>query len=142
MLSDEKLIEVSQKAMRDLQAETAVIYSIDLSKNSRVTRIALSSAGRNTSLEKRNAAFFSGSPYRNKAAISVLTGEMHCEDFQPSSDIGDWLIERGVVYACRASIPPEVGSMVGYVTFGFKKAPRDLIAVKSRIGQATAEMAK
>lgn len=142
IVSDERLFQIGQQALSDMGAETLVIYTIDLAKNTRTIKLAMSSRGRNTSIENKSASFFSSSPYRNKAAIALLTGEMFCEDFVPSSDIGEWLVERGVKYACRASIPPEVGSMIGYATFGFSAQPRDMISVKTRINQATSSMAR
>lgn len=142
MVSDERLMQTGQQALKDLGAQTMVIYSVDLAKNTRTIKVAVSPKGRNTAIENKSAAFFSSSPYRNQAAIALLTGEMFCEPFKPSSDIGDWLVDLGVTYACRAAIPPEVGSMIGYATFGFSTQPRDMISVKTRINQATSSMAK
>ena len=142
MVNDERLIQTGQQALKDMNAQTMVVYSVDLAKNTRTIKVALSQKGRNTALENKSASFFSSSPYRNQAAIALLTGEMFCEPFKPSSDIGDWLVEIGVTYACRAAIPPEVGSMIGYATFGFATQPRDMISVKTRINQATASMAR
>lgn len=142
MVNEDRLIQIGQQALRDLNAQTMVIYSVDLAKNTRTIKIAMSQKSRNSALENKSAAFFSSSPYRNQAAIALLTGEMFCEPFTPSSDIGEWLVETGVTYACRAAIPPEVGSMIGYATFGFSAQPRDMVSVKTRINQATSSMAR
>lgn len=142
MVSDEKIISVSQALMRDLRAETIIVHEINLSSNARLTRVALSADGRFAKLEGTKGAFFSGSPARNHAAVSMLNGEVLCETFEASSDVGDWIISKGVTYACRGSIPPEQGSMVGYLSIGFKGPQRDLVAVKARINQATRELVK
>lgn len=142
LLADERLSSLSRDLLRDLRAETIIVHQIDLAKNARVTRIAQSLDGRFSPLEGQKGAFFSGSPARNRAAIAMLNGEVLCEGFQASSDVGDWIVARGVVYACRGSIPPEPGHMAGYISVGFKGEPRDLIAVKSRINQTAREMAR
>ena len=132
----------SQAIIRDLRAETVIVHEINLSSNARITRVALSVDGRHAPLEGKKGAFFSGSPARNHAAVAMLNGEVLCETFEASSDVGDWIISKGVTYACRGSIPPEQGSMVGYLAVGFKSLPRDITAVKARINQATRELAK
>lgn len=142
LLMDERLSSMSRDLLRDLRAETVIIHQVDLAKNARITRIAQSADGRFSPLEGKKGAFFSGNPARNRAAVAMLNGEVLCEGFQPSSDAGDWIVSRGVVFACRGSIPPEAGTMVGYISVGFKQEPRDLVAVKSRINQTTREMAR
>lgn len=142
LLADERLSSLSRDLLRDLRAETIVIHQVDLAKNARITRIAQSQDGRFAPLEGKKGAFFSGSPARNRAAVAMLNGEVLCEGFQPSSEAGDWLVSRGVVFACRGSIPPEPGSMAGYISVGFKQEPRDIIAVKARINQTAREMAR
>ena len=142
MVPDDKIVTASQALMKDLRAETIIVHEVNLSSNARVTRVALSADGRYAPLEGKKGAFFSGSPARNHAAIAMLNGEVLCETFEASSDVGDWIISKGVTYACRGSIPPEQGSMVGYLAVGFKSPPRDIIAVKTRINQTTRELAK
>lgn len=142
LLVDERLASLGRDLLRDLGAETLIIHQIDLASNSRLTRIALSQDGRFAPLEGRKGAFFSGSPARNKAAVTMLNGEVLCEPFEPSSDVGDWLISRGVTFACRGSVPPDPGHMAGYISVGFKKEPRDMMSVKTRINQTSREMAK
>ena len=142
MVGDDKIVSVSQALIRDLRAETVIVHEINLSNNARTTRVALSAEGRFAPLEGKKGAFFSGSPARNHAAVSMLNGEVLCETFEASSDVGDWIISKGVTYACRGSIPPEQGSMVGYLSIGFKGPQRDVTAVKARINQATKELAK
>ena len=142
LLADERLASLGRDLIRDLRAETVIIHQVDLAKNARITRIAQSADGRFSPLEGKKGAFFSGSPARNRAAVAMLNGEVLCEKFEASSDAGDWLISRGVTYACRGSVPPEAGHMVGYISVGFKTEPRDISAVKSRINQTSSEMAR
>jgi hypothetical protein len=142
MVPDDKIVTASQALMKDLRAETIIVHEVNLSSNARVTRVALGTEGRYSPLEGKKGAFFSGSPARNHAAIAMLNGEVLCETFEASSEVGDWIISKGVTYACRGSIPPEQGSMVGYLAVGFKSPPRDITSVKTRINQTTRELAK
>lgn len=142
LLEDEKLSSFGRDLLRDLGAETVIVHQVDLAQNARFTRIAQSLDGRFQPLEGKKGAFFSSSPDRNKAAVSMLNGEILCEPFKPSSDAGDWLVSRGVTYVCRGSIPPETGYMIGYIAVGFKKEPRDVVAVKARINQTSRAMTR
>jgi hypothetical protein len=142
LLADERLSSLARDLIRDTRAETIIIHEIDLAKNARTTRIAQSTDGRFAPLEGKKGAFFSSSPARNRAAVAMLNGEVLCEPFTASSDVGDWIVSRGVTYACRGSIPPEAGHMTGYLAVGFKQEPRDTTATKARINQTAREMAK
>lgn len=142
MVPNDMIVSVSQALIKDLRAEAVIVHEINLSSNARITRVAISTDGRYAPLEGKKGAFFSGSPARNHAAVSMLNGEVLCETFEASSDAGDWFVSKGITYACRGSIPPEQGSMVGYLSIGFKGPPRDVTAVKARINQATKELAK
>jgi hypothetical protein len=142
LLADERLSSLARDLIRDTRAETVIIHEIDLAKNARTTRIAQSPDGRFGPLEGKKGAFFSSSPARNRAAVAMLNGEVLCEPFTASSDVGDWIVSRGVTYACRGSIPPEAGHMAGYIAVGFKQEPRDTTSTKARINQTAREMAK
>ena len=139
---DQHLAGTGGLLMRDLKAEAVMIHSVDLGKNARTTKVVLSADGRFLPLEGKKGAFFSGSPARNRAAIAMLNGEVSCDQFEASSDLGDWLLSRNVTYVCRGSAPPDAGHMVGYISVAFKQPPRDIIAVKARINQTAREIAK
>ena len=141
LLADEKLSSLSRDLLRQAGAETVIVHQVDLPKNLRLTRIAQSLDGRFAPLEGTKGSFFSSSPERNKASVSMLNGEILCEPFVATSSVGDWIVSRGVTYTCRGSIPPDVGHMVGYLAVGFKKEPRDLVSVKSLINQTSNAMA-
>ena len=138
----DKLIPLAKALMKDTDAVTVVVNSTNLATNSRTTILALSKTGREESLEGVNASIFAASPERNKAVVGMLSGEVFCEDFVPSSKVGEWQVKHGVKYLCRGSIPPEMGKFAGYTAVGFTEAPKDLIAVKTRINFTNTQMAK
>jgi hypothetical protein len=138
----DKLIPLAKALMKDTDAVTVVVNSTNLATNSRTTILALSKDGREESLEGVNASLFSASPERNRAVVGMLSGEVFCEDFVPSSKVGEWQVKHGAKYVCRGSIPPEMGKFAGYTAVGFAEAPKDLIAVKTRINFTNTQMAK
>jgi hypothetical protein len=138
----DKLIPLAKTLMKDVDAATVVVNATNLATNSRTTILALSKDGREESLEGVNASLFSASPERNKAIVAMLSGEVFCEDFVPSSRVGEWQVKHGVKYVCRGSIPPEMGKFAGYTAVGFAEVPKDLIAVKTRINFTNTQMAK
>ena len=138
----DKLIPLAKALMKDTDAVTVVVNSTNLATNSRTTILALSKDGREESLEGANSSLFATSPERNKAVVSMLSGEVFCEDFVPSSKVGEWQIKHGAKYVCRGSIPPEMGKFAGYTAVGFAEAPKDLTAVKTRINFTNTQMAK
>jgi hypothetical protein len=138
----DKLIPLAKALMKDTDAVTVVVNATNLATNSRTTILALSKDGREESLEGVNASLFSASPERNRAVVGMLSGEVFCEDFVPSSKVGEWQVKHGAKYVCRGSIPPEMGKFAGYTAVGFAEAPKDLIAVKTRINFTNTQMAK
>jgi hypothetical protein len=138
----DKLIPLAKTLMKDVDAVTVVVNATNLATNSRTTILALSKDGKEESLEGVNSSLFSASPERNKAVVAMLSGEVFCEDFVPSSKVGEWQVKHGVKYVCRGSIPPEMGKFAGYTAVGFAETPKDLIAVKTRINFTNTQMAK
>jgi hypothetical protein len=138
----DKLIPLAKTLMKDTDAVTVVVNSTNLATNSRTTILALSKNGREEGLEGVNTSLFAASPERNKAIVSMLSSEVFCEDFVPSSKVGEWQVKNGVKYLCRGSIPPEMGKFAGYTAVGFAEAPKDLTAVKTRINFTNTQMAK
>lgn len=138
----DKLIPLAKALMKDTDAVTVVVNSTNLATNSRTTILALSKDGKEESLEGANSSLFSSSPERNKAVVAMLSGEVFCEDFVPSSRVGEWQVKHNVKYVCRGSIPPEMGKFAGYTAVGFIEIPRDLIAIKTRINFTNTQMAK
>jgi hypothetical protein len=138
----DKLIPLAKALMKDTDAVTVVVNATNLATNSRTTILALSKNGKEESLEGTNSSLFSASPERNKAVVAMLSGEVFCEEFVPSSRVGEWQVKHGVKYLCRGSIPPEMGKFAGYTAVGFTEIPRDLIAIKTRINFTNTQMAK
>jgi hypothetical protein len=85
-------------------------------------------------------SLFNASPDRNAAMVAMLNNEVICEDFNPSSKVGEWGAKQGVKFMCRGSIPPDPGKFAGYVSIGFAEKPDDISALKTRINLAADAM--
>lgn len=138
----EHLMPLANALMRDIDAETILIYSTNLATNSRTSVVALGKTGRNAELEGTMTGLFTSNAPHNQAVISMLSGEVACDDLVVSSKTSEWEARQGVKYVCRGSVPPEVGKFAGYMTVGFKEAPKDLMSIKTRITFTNNQMAK
>lgn len=140
--SESELIDISNALIKESGGEVAVVHQANLMINKRTTILAVDRNGRNKSVEGTVSSIFNESPGRNKAVVAMLNGEVLCEDFKPSSKVGEWFVKNEVTFICRGSIPPEIGKLVGYISVGFKKAPDDINSMKVILNQAAAKMVK
>jgi hypothetical protein len=140
--SDSELMDISSALIKESGGEVVVVHQANLMINKRTTVMAVDKNGRNKSVEGTVTSIFNESPGRNKAVVAMLSGEVLCEDFKPSSKVGEWFVKNEVTFVCRGSIPPEIGKLVGYISVGFKKKPDDVNSMKVILNQAAAKMVK
>jgi hypothetical protein len=140
--SDAELLDISTALIKEAGGEVAVVHQANLMINKRTTVLAADKNGRNKSVEGTVTSIFNESPGRNKAVVAMLNGEVLCEDFKPSSKVGEWFVKNEVTFVCRGSVPPDIGKLVGYVSVGFKQKPDDINSVKIVLNQAAAKMIK
>jgi hypothetical protein len=93
-------------------------------------------------MEGTVTSLFNASADRNSAMVAMLNGEVLCEEFNPSSKVGEWGAKQGVKFMCRGAIPPDLGKFAGYVAIGFKTKPEDIAALKTRINLASTDMSE
>ena len=142
LVKQDELVEPAQSLMKDVDGLIVLVHKANLVTNSRTTMLALNSDGtREKKMEGTVSSLFNASADRNAAMIAMLNGEVLCEEFNPSSKVGEWGAKQGVKYMCRGSIPPDMGKFAGYVSIGFKEKPDDIAALKTRINLAATDMA-
>ena len=141
LVKQDDLIEPAQSLMKDIDALVVLVHKANLSTNSRTTMLALNADGsREKKMEGTVTSLFNASPDRNAAMVAMLNNEVICEEFNPSSKVGEWGAKQGVKFMCRGSIPPDPGKFAGYVSIGFKEKPEDIPALKTRINLAATDM--
>jgi hypothetical protein len=139
----EQLLIPARSLMKDVDGIVLLIHKANLATNSRTTVLALNSDGsREKAIEGTVTSLFNASADRNAAMVAMLNNEVLCEEFNPSSKVGEWGIKQGVKFMCRGSIPPDPGKFAGYIAIGFKDKPEDIPALKTRINLAASDMSE
>jgi len=143
LAKQEALLAPARSLMKDLDGLVILVHKANLTTNSRTTVLALNSDGsREKAMEGTVTSLFNASADRNAAMVAMLNNEVLCEDFSPSSKVGEWGVKQGVKFMCRGSIPPDMGKFAGYVAIGFKEKPEDIAALKTRINLAATDMSE
>tara|TARA_R110000868_G_scaffold119380_2_gene316228 strand:- start:4324 stop:5055 length:732 start_codon:yes stop_codon:yes gene_type:complete len=143
LAKQENLLAPARSLMKDVDGLVVLIHKANLTTNSRTTVLALNSDGsREKTMEGTVTSLFNASADRNAAMVAMLNNEIICEDFNPSSKVGEWGVKQGVKFMCRGSIPPDMGKFAGYIAIGFKDKPEDIAALKTRINLAATDMSE
>jgi len=143
LAKQENLLAPARSLMKDVDGLVVLVHKANLTINSRTTVLALNSDGsREKTMEGTVTSLFNASADRNAAMVAMLNGEVLCEEFNPSSKVGEWGVKQGVKFMCRGSIPPDLGKFAGYVAIGFKEKPEDIAALKTRINLAATDMSE
>jgi len=143
LAKQENLLAPARSLLKDVDGIVLLIHKANLATNSRTTVLALNADGsREKSMEGTVTSLFNASADRNGAMVAMLNGEVLCEEFNPSSKVGEWGVKQGVKFMCRGSIPPDLGKFAGYVAIGFKEKQEDIAALKTRINLASTDMAE
>jgi hypothetical protein len=143
LAKQDNLIAPARGLLKDVDGIVLLIHKANLATNSRTTVLTLNADGsREKSMEGTVTSLFNASADRNSAMVAMLNGEVLCEEFNPSSKVGEWGVKQGVRYMCRGAIPPDLGKFAGYVAIGFKNKPEDIAALKTRINLASTDMSE
>ena len=143
LAKQEALLTPARSLLKDVDGVVLLVHKANLATNSRTTVLALNIDGsREKSMEGTVTSLFNASADRNSAMVAMLNGEVLCEEFNPSSKVGEWGVKQGVKFMCRGSIPPDMGKFAGYVAIGFKEKPEDIAALKTRINLASTDMSE
>ena len=143
LAKQEALLAPARSLMKDVDGLVVLVHKANLTTNSRTTVLALNSDGsREKAMEGTVTSLFNASADRNAAMVAMLNNEVICEEFNPSSKVGEWGVKQCVKFMCRGSIPPDMGKFAGYVAIGFKDKPEDIAALKTRINLAATDMSE
>lgn len=143
LVKQDELITPARSLLKDVDGIVLLVHKANLSTNSRTTVLALNADGsREKTMEGTVTSLFNASADRNAAMVAMLNNEVLCEEFNPSSKVGEWGVKQGVKFMCRGSIPPDPGKFAGYVAVGFKEKPEDIAALKTRINLAATDMSE
>jgi hypothetical protein len=141
LVKQDDLVDPAKSLLKDVDGLIVLVHKANLTTNSRTTVLALNADGsREKKLEGTVTSLFNASADRNAAMVAMLNNEVLCEEFNPSSKVGEWGVKQGVKFMCRGSIPPDPGKFAGYIAVGFASKPEDISALKTRINLASTDM--
>ena len=141
LVKQDDLVDPAKSLLKDVDGLIVLVHKANLTTNSRTTVLAINADGsREKKLEGTVTSLFNASADRNAAMVAMLNNEVLCEEFNPSSKVGEWGVKQGVKFMCRGSIPPDPGKFAGYIAVGFKDKPEDISALKTRINLASTDM--
>ena len=141
LVKQDDLVDPAKSLLKDVDGLVVLVHKANLTTNSRTTVLAMNADGsREKKLEGTVTSLFNASADRNAAMVAMLNNEVLCEEFNPSSKVGEWGATQGVKFLCRGSIPPDPGKFAGYIAVGFASKPEDISALKTRINLASTDM--
>ena len=141
LVKQDDLVDPAKSLLKDVDGLVVLVHKANLTTNSRTTVLAMNADGsREKKLEGTVTSLFNASSDRNAAMVAMLNNEVLCEEFNPSSKVGEWGVRQGVKFLCRGSIPPDPGKFAGYLAIGFTSKPEDISALKTRINLASTDM--
>jgi hypothetical protein len=141
LVKQDDLVDPAKSLLKDVDGLIVLVHKANLATNSRTTVLAMNADGsREKKLEGTVTSLFNASADRNAAMVAMLNNEVLCEEFNPSSKVGEWGVKQGVKFMCRGSIPPDPGKFAGYIAVGFASKPEDISALKTRINLASTDM--
>ena len=141
LVKQDDLVDPAKSLLKDVDGLIVLVHKANLATNSRTTVLAMNADGsREKKIEGTITSLFNASSDRNAAMVAMLNNEVICEEFNPSSKVGEWGAKQGVKFMCRGSIPPDPGKFAGYIAIGFASKPEDISALKTRINLAATDM--
>lgn len=141
LVKQDDLVDPAKSLLKDVDGLIVLVHKANLATNSRTTVLAMNADGsREKKVEGTITSLFNASSDRNAAMVAMLNNEVICEEFNPSSKVGEWGSKQGVKFMCRGSIPPDPGKFAGYIAIGFAAKPEDISALKTRINLAATDM--
>lgn len=141
LVKQDDLVDPAKSLLKDVDGLVVLVHKANLATNARTTVLAMNADGsREKKLEGTVTSLFNASADRNAAMVAMLNNEVLCEEFNPSSKVGEWGAKQGVKFLCRGSIPPDPGKFAGYLAIGFAAKPEDISALKTRINLASTDM--
>jgi hypothetical protein len=135
--------DASSMLLKKTNATVVAIFKVNPLFNSRVLYRAYTKDGRDKTIEDIDVGLFSQNSANNSDVVRLMTNEIPCSDYRyAQSEVGLWYLEKGVVYTCRVSVPPDSHRFVGQVTVGWSEQPKDIDQVKFMLEIASAMLTK
>jgi hypothetical protein len=135
--------DASSMLFKKTGATVVAVFKVNPLFGSRVLYRAYTKDGRDKSVEDIDVGLFSQNASNNADIIKLMTNEIPCGEYRyAQSEVGLWYIEKGVVFTCRVSVPPDSHRFVGQITVGWTQQPENLEQIKFMLEIASAMLTK
>jgi hypothetical protein len=126
-IAEDRVEDAAAHLFKHTDAAVVAIFKVNPIFGTRVLYRAYTKDGRDKTHEGLDVGLFTTNAANNRDVVALMAGEIPCSAYKTAqSEIGLWYIEKGVVYGCRVSVPPEQGKFVGQITAGWKEEPPDV----------------
>lgn len=126
-IAEDRVEDAAAHLFKNTDAVVVAIFKVNPIFGHRVLHRAYTKQGREKELEGLDIGLFTSNVANNRDVVAMMAGEVPCSHYKTAqSEIGLWYIEKGMVYGCRISVPPEQGKFVGQITVGWKEEPPDV----------------
>ena len=126
-IAEDRVEDVAAHLFKHTGAAVVAIFKVNPIFGTRVLHRAYTKDGRDKTHEGLDVGLFTTNAANNRDVVALMAGEVPCGQYKTAqSEIGLWYIEKGVVFGCRISVPPEQGKFVGQITVGWKEEPPDI----------------
>jgi len=130
-IAEDRVEDVAAHLFKNTGAVVVAIFKVNPIFGTRVLYRAYTKDGRDKTHEGLDVGLFTANTSNNRDVVALMGGEVPCSAYKTAqSEIGLWYIEKGVVYGCRVSVPPEQGKFIGQITVGWKEEPPDVDAYR------------
>lgn len=135
--------DASAMLIKKTGAVVVAVFKVNPLFNSRVLYRAYTKDGRDKAIEDIDVGLFSQNSSNNSDVVKLMTNDIPCGEYRyAQSEVGLWYLDRGVVYTCRISVPPDSHRFVGQITVGWTQPPENIEQVKFMLEIASAMLTK
>ncbi len=135
--------DASAMLIKKTGAVVVAVFKVNPLFNSRVLYRAYTKDGRDKAIEDIDVGLFSQNSSNNSDVVKLMTNDIPCGEYRyAQSEVGLWYLDKGVVYTCRISVPPDSHRFVGQITVGWAQPPENIEQVKFMLEIASAMLTK
>jgi len=135
--------DASAMLIKKTGAVVVAVFKVNPLFNSRVLYRAYTKDGRDKAIEDIDVGLFSQNSSNNSDVVKLMTNDIPCGEYRyAQSEVGLWYLDKGVVYTCRISVPPDSHRFVGQITVGWTQPPENIEQVKFMLEIASAMLTK
>jgi len=133
-IAEDRVDDVAVHLFKTTDATVVTIFKVNPLFGSRIQYRAYTKNGRDKTNDGLDVGLFTSNQANNHDVIALMAGNIPCGEYKSAqSEIGLWYIEKGMIFGCRISVPPDPSRFVGQITVGWDKPPADLEQTKAML---------